>query len=47
MNLGKPYAVPLADGAGLSYGIRNGKMVRVVTDACALESAPAHKFPLP
>jgi len=28
MNLGKPYSVPLAAGAGLSYGIRNSKIVR-------------------
>ncbi len=28
MNLGKPYSVPLAAGAGLSYGIRNSKLVR-------------------
>ena len=30
MNLGKPYWVGLAAGAGLSYGVRNSKVLRVV-----------------
>src|SRR5690242_8668703 len=28
MNLGKPYSVPLAAGAGLSYGMRNSRVFR-------------------
>ena len=30
MNLGKPYWVGLAAGAGLSYGVRNSKVLRAV-----------------